>query len=48
MVHGLAVDRLELATQFHQIAIAIPILTHQEEGKSAWEYDSESDRYIAI
>ena len=51
MVHGLAVDRSsELATQFHQIAIAQanPTSPPEEEGKSAWEYDSASDRYIAI
>ena len=51
MVHGLAVDRSsELATQFHQIAIAQanPTTPPEEEGKSAWEYDSASDRYIAI
>ena len=51
MVQGLAVDRSsELATQFHQIAItqAVPTSPPEEEGKTAWEYDPESDRYIAI
>ncbi len=50
MVQGFASDRSsELATQFHQIAIAqaTPTNPPEEEGKSAWEYDSESDRYIA-
>ena len=51
MVRGLAVDRSsELTTQFHQIAItqATPTSPPEEEGKTAWEYDPESDRYIAI
>ena len=51
MVQGFAMDRSsELATQFHQIAIAqaLPPNPPEEEGKTAWEYDSGSDRYIAV
>ena len=51
MVQGFAEDRSsELATQFHDIAIAQakPSSPPEDEDKSAWEYDANVDRYIAV
>lgn len=51
MVEGFSTDRSsELATQFHQIAIAQaqPKTPPEENGKTSWEYDPNTDRYIAV
>lgn len=51
MVDALSADRSsELATQFHQIAIAQakPVNPPEEEGKTGWEYDAAADRYVPV
>lgn len=51
MVEAFSSDRAsELATQFHEIAVAQakPANPPEEEGKSGWEYDSATDRYIPV
>ena len=51
MVEALLSDRSsELATQFHEIAIAQaePATPPEEEGKSGWEYDAAADRYVPV
>ena len=51
MVEAFSSDRASvLATQFHEIAVAQakPANPPEEEGKSGWEYDSATDRYIPV
>ena len=51
MVGAFPADRSsELATQFHEIAIAQakPVNPPEEEGKTGWTYDATADRYVPV
>ncbi len=51
MVEAFSSDRTsDLATQFHEIAVAQakPVNPPEEEGKSGWEYDPATDRYLPV